>query len=219
MLGANTHMVNKSKILDGDSSVLSKFSMDELFESSSESLEYFWTKETRYLNQYTKIIDDIYKEEVNINNAYTAIEADDLRSHFYIATIKDEVIAGARYTINDPFQRYSLPAEAPGFSFASLFPELDLENNRFAQITKLGVVSEHRNNIIHYKNGFKEFKNISTRLGAKYIFVVATLDRIRLYNLVGKKFFKVLDPRKADIEAWDTHSHLDMYIAVYENDI
>jgi len=217
MLTASSDMIDKSKFFLKRKGAVGKTFFQQSSGVEEEKIEYLWTKDPFYLKQYANLIDASYEDEVNIKDAYKSINDKDLRSHFYIAKEGEKIIAGVRFTVNDPLHRYTLPAEDIGFSFAKLFPELDLSNNLFAQITKFGVISEHRNNIVHYKNAFSEFKKLSDELNIKYIFIVATNDRLRLYNAVAKRLFIQISIKDAGTPGLKNHDHLKMYALAYEN--
>jgi hypothetical protein len=215
----NTSMIDKSKFLFGKGLNLPSISF---FQHNSaledEKVEYIWCKDKKHIRQYIKLVNENFDDELNIPGSYKKIDLKDLNSHFFIALKNMIVMGGARFSVNDKFYEYSLPNEKLGLlKYKELFPELDLENNSYGEVTKYVALPEYRNDMSHYLNAFKGFKELSDELRVKYMFICSTKSRARLYNLGARKFFKVLEGKNVVNDAWKELSHFDVYVSVYEN--
>jgi hypothetical protein len=209
-----TNMIDKTKLLFPKKNHGKSFIQETL---SVENLEpvYNWTRSPTLISQYRNLVNEVYYKELSIDDAFTKISYKDIRSHFYIGTKKNIVMGGVRLTVNDPFHRYTLPSEKIGFSFQKLYAELDLSHSSFAEVTKFAVLTEYRNSTTHYKKAFSAFKDLCHQISIKYVFILGTKDRIRLYNAMSKSYFNVYDSRAIDVSEWPDYKHLEVEAVCY----
>lgn len=217
MLGTSTDMIDKTKFLFRKKTVSNFDLLQSEFTHGEEKIDYIWSKDPFYIRQYAKMVDKYYEEELALEDAFKQLGLYDLRSHFYIVKINERVISGVRITVNNPFETKSLPTERFNLDYAGLFPELDLLHNRCAEVSKFTILPEHRNNIDHYVNAFKSFKELFDEQQVKYFFICASRARLRIYNRIAKKHFKVLDTRPFDVSNWQDYEDLEFYVCAYEN--
>ncbi len=186
-----------------------------------QKVEYLWTRDRQEIKQYMQMIDQNYGSELDVENAFKNIGASDLRSNFFVARNSKGLIMGVRVTLNDPFLKYSVPTEKSNFSFNDLFPEYDLVNNRYAEVSKFTVLDEYRNDINHYVNGFKFFKDLLDKNNAKYLIICGSRARHRIYKKFASNYFKYVDMRKLDISLWPEYATIsfaqDSWAVLYEN--
>lgn len=189
-------------------------------ESDSE-IKYIWSRNPQHLREYTKLIDKYYENELNLKDLYKEINPKDFNSYFYIVLKNEEVISGARLTVSDKLSQGSLPNEKLGFPYSHYFPELNLENNRYCEISRYSMDERYRKMEIHYINAFSSFHNLTKELGVKYMFILGTKGRHRLFGHYAKKHFKLIDLREFNLSHFAEYSSINagkQYLAVYENE-
>lgn len=189
---------------------------------ADENVEYLWSKDPFLVKQYMKMIDKNYDQELNVEDTYKKIGLNDLNSNFFLAKSDTRVIMGVRLTFNDPYQKWSLPTEKNNFNFPDLFFEHKIEKNRYAELTKYSVLEENRNNLNHYINGFKFFKDIMDKNNIKYLIICGSKARHRIYRKFASKQFKYVDMKKLDISLWPEYSSIsfakDSWAMLLENE-
>ncbi len=221
MLSARTNMIDKRKLLfTGPSSNSQQFNLLQgSFDLGKESeVEYIWTADPSQIKQYSRIIDEQFDTELNLNDVYKNISTRDFRSYYRLIISSDKVVGGFRVVINDPLSEFSLPSEKPGFTFKEMFPELDLLNNSYCEVSRFAVLPEYRRNNNHYVDAFTSTKELMTDKGVRYKFICGSRSRLRLYNREDKKHLKILDIRYYDVSGWeDKYKDLEFYVCAYEN--
>jgi len=183
--------------------------------------EYLWSRDPFYVKQYMKMVDDNYDNELHVSDTFKKIGSNDFRSHFFLSKIDKKVIMGVRLTLNDPFLKYSLPTEKNNFNFSDLFQDIDFANNKYCEITKFTVLEEHRNDINHYVNGFKFFKQLMDEHKIKYMLICGSRARHRIYKKFAAQHFNFVDMKKLDITLWPEYSTIsfahDSWASLYQN--
>lgn len=175
---------------------------------NGDEVKYFWTKDPVYLTQYTENIDDLIEKETGIIDSYKTIFNSLVNSMFFVGAVGKEFIGGSRVSVSNPYTENSLPSESDDFNYKSLFPNLDLENNRYCEISKFAIKEEHRANFHHYKIFFKELCSLIYNLDIKYLFFYSTPARTRLYKrLVGEYFIEV-GSNLCDFSNWEGFEEL-----------
>ena len=218
MHSTSVNMIDKTKFLFKKQSLASMPFFQGTANLEDEKIEYVWSKEPFYIRQYAKIIDESFDEELNLRDVYKKINESDFRSHYRLFMLGKKVIGGFRMVVNDPLTEYSLPSERPEFQFKEAFPELDLLNNRYTELSRFAVLPEFRNNMNHYSDGFKAYKDKMTELGVKYLFLCSSRSRFRVYNRIAVKHFKLVDTKFFDVSDWvGDYKNLEFYVCAYEN--
>jgi hypothetical protein len=216
-------MLEKAKIFGKEETnfPISVF-MDMKFNFTESEIEYLWTKDKHLLRQYTKLIDDSFAEEVNFEDSYKKIDPNDLNSYFYLGSHNDRVIAGVRMSVAKPEFNNILPTETQGIDYKKLFPEFDLKNNAYCEVTRYGVHKDYRNLKSHYKNSFKNYKLFMDANDIKYLFIFASSARFRIYNAFGKRYFNIFDIRSVEADQNSKYSKVnfshDFKVCMYVND-
>ena len=222
MLSARTNMIDKRKLLfTGPSSNSQQFNLLQgSFDLGKESeVEYIWTADPSLIKQYSRIIDEQFDAELNLRDVYKNINETDFRSYYRLFVSGNKVVGGFRMIVDDPLTEYSLPSERPGFTFKNTFKELDLLNNRYTELSRFAVDPQYRNNMNHYKDGFRAYKEKMTELGVKYLFLCSSRSRFRVYNRFAKDHFKLVDTKHLDVSGWEErYRHLEFYICAYDNE-
>jgi hypothetical protein len=159
---------------------------------------YEFTTEQRFLEQYYKIREDCYREDLGLDDFSGAEDEYDRIGHIAIVRHGDEVIAGARLVICKPHSGIKLPLEEEGFIIKELFPELGLEDVAYCEVTRLAILPAFREGSVH-----KELTELmiekSIKEGCYYHFSVAPLLQARNSRILGKRL-GVLHIIRTDIE-------------------
>ncbi len=217
MLSTDAHMIDKSKFLFGKQKVSNWSFFQNNSNLEDEKIEYLWSRDPFYIKQYARIIDESFDTELNLRDVYKKIKESDFRSYYRLICDGNKVVGGFRMIVDDPLTEYSLPSEKPGFTFKSLFPELDLLNNRYTELSRFAVLPQYRNNMMHYVDAFRSTREQMIELGVKYLFLCGSRSRVRIYNKEAKKHFKLIDTRYLDVSDWDgDYSNLEFYVCAYE---
>ncbi len=219
MLGTNAYMIDKAKNLFGKrkSGQMDMYQFD--FDTNEDEIRYVWSSNPVHIKQYAKIIDEQFDEELNLQDVYKKINEMDFRSHYRLFMQGDTVVGGFRMVVNDPLTEHSLPSEKTYFTFKDTFPELNLLHDKYTELSRFAVKPEFRNNMNHYKNGFKAYKEKMTELGVKYLFLCSSKSRFRIYNRFAVRHFKLIDTKHLDVTGWpDKYRNLEFYICAYENE-
>ena len=144
-----------------------------------ERLTYEFTKDAKFLRQYYRLRKIIYDVDLGIN---ISIDQDchDLHSETLIVRKKQKCIGGVRLTVCTPNSQVMLPTENDEFILEELLPEFDLQNNTYAEFSRLVLINDYRNNKVS-ELMYKQLNRKAKQLGVKYIFVITDRLHARLY--------------------------------------
>jgi len=181
-----------------------------------EVVEYVWTKEKEYIKQYSNLINEIYFNEIQVRDAYAKIEEVDLNSKYYMAVIEGNVVAGVRYTVNNPYSENTLPSEKNEINFSKIFEEHELLNYKYCEVTRFAVAESHRNNFKHYINAFRAFRNEMVENNVEYLVICSEKARLKLYNLSARKYFTLIDCKDYDISSLDGYPDIKSQALLYK---
>ncbi len=207
------NLIKKAKVDLSQQSLEQGFSYDE----ENNEIKYIWSKDPDHIRDYTKLIDLYYENELNLVDTYKNISPNDMNSYFLIVLHKNEVISGARLTVNIPDSKTSLPNEKLGFSYHTIFPELDLEHSRYCEISRYTMHINYRKMNSHYINAFRMFYELTLKLGVKYMFICSDKPRLRLYSVFSKKYFALKDTKFFGVRELDPTFEYECSFACYEN--
>ncbi len=148
----------------------------------TNDVRYIWTKNPTLLKQYLEIRREVlyspyFTEDINLG-----LNPNDLRSHILLA-VKDnnEVIGGVGICANDPILGIQLPSESAQFNYKSLLKHHDLDNHRYAEVTRLAFKKKYakaRYTIEVYKHIVEK----CLTLGLSHVYITATMSRMRHYK-------------------------------------
>ncbi len=188
-------------------------------EKSTEGkhFEYRWTRDPDDLRSYTRLIDKYYESELRLPDSYKKIDYNDLNSYFLVGYEEDKLFGGTKISLNNPLVRNSLPNEKLGFNYSLVFPELNLRERRYCEISRTAINEKHRGNSLFYTISFDLFKKLMDKNDIRYMFICASKARLRLYKSFASKTFTYLDTREYDVKEWSEDSNLEFYIAAFEN--
>lgn len=220
-LGENFDMIDKSKILF-KKEVNSEFFFDstEMLETDVK-IEYSWTRDTKLIKEYTKLIDERFREEINLVDTYKKINNSDFESYFLIGTVAGEVAGGVRVNMCAAGEDIKLPTEKFNFNYKSFFNELDLHSNGYCEMTRYAVRDKYRRDIRHYRIAFQMLRSLCREKHIKYLFLPASASRQKLYRVFASEHFKYLEKKDFDIADLDGQRSAldakDFCFSVYES--
>ncbi|MDX1949122.1 MAG: GNAT family N-acyltransferase [Rickettsiales bacterium] len=183
----------------------------------SEDVVYEWSRDPNFLRDYTNLIDKYYENELNLPDAYKKIDPRDMHSNFLIGRVNNEIISGVRITTNNKDAKFSLPNEALGFSYQNLFPELDLQNNRYCEVSRYAMHTDYRKNPLHYITAFQKFYEITKELKVKYLFISSTKARVRLFKSFATNNFKFIETKYLGAVNYYANAGIEVYVICFEN--
>lgn len=101
----------------------------------------------------------------------------------FIVRKAGKIIGGARTIASTPTNPNPLPLEAEGFSLKRSLPRLQLEYRRYAEISRLAILPEHRHGgvseyLIRFMLAFLEYQDTD------YLFTNAPLVQARSYRKI-----------------------------------
>ena len=184
-----------------------------------EKIDYIWSRDPALIKQYTKVVDENYEDELLLKDVYKKISKTDFVSYYRLIVCrnKNKIVGGFRMVSNNPAIETSLPSEREEFTYAGLFPELDLLNNRSCELSRFAIAKEYRANKDYYVDAFTSSKQKMTENNIKYLFLCGSKAMLRSHKREAGKLFKYIDTRNHDVSGWEDFKHLEFYVSAYEN--
>jgi hypothetical protein len=145
---------------------------------------FFFTTDREALNKYYEVREYCYRRVKNGPREFDG-QADsfDSLSDTLVITHKNKTIGGARITSSSAECRTLLPAEQEDFNLIKNFPELDLHQKKYCEVSRLAVLPEYRSLDL-----LEKVMLILTLRAARqrnqYLFTVAPLLQSRCYRRV-----------------------------------
>lgn len=179
-----------------------------------DTITYEFTKDSRLLNQYYELRERCYRERLGVKYFSGKEEEYDQIGHVLIAHQDGIVIGGARLVISLPNQRIKLPLEEANFRLATLFPQFDLDQMGYCEITRMAVMDTYRKGKInHQLTCLLICRAIED--GCLYHFSVAPLAQARnsrkiFHNMGG--LHEIQDHIK--VPSRDTYEHYNVCLSV-----
>jgi hypothetical protein len=150
-----------------------------------ERLTYEFTNDAKFLRQYYRLRKIIYDIDLGINIPLHQDCYDNI-SETLIVRKKQRCLGGVRLTVCTPTNPIMLPTENEEFCLERLLPEFDLQNNTYAEFSRLVLMPDYRNNKVSDLM-YKQLNRKAKQLGVKYIFVITDRLHARLYLRSYKK--------------------------------
>lgn len=198
-----------------------KFSATTIFANeltkNSDEIEYEWSRDPKFLKEYTGLIDEYYENELNLPDAYKKIDPRDFYSHFLRVTHNNKLISGVRVTTNNKEAKFSLPNEMLGFTYQNVFPDLDLQNNKYCEVSRYAMHTDYRKNPNHYMAAFKKFYELTKELKVKYLFISSTKARVRLFKSFASNFFNFVETKYLGAVEYYAKAGIEVYVICFEN--
>lgn len=152
---------------------------------SLDKITYEFTTEPKLLEQYYKLREHCYREDLHLDDFSGAEDEYDSIGHIIVVRQGDMVVGGARLVISSPENRIRLPLEEDGFLMKDLFPELDLDNVSYCEFTRFIVSPEFREGAV-CKEITRRMIDSAIQEGCIYQFSIAPLLQARNSRMIGK---------------------------------
>lgn len=102
-----------------------------------------FTRDVGFLHQYYVLRSrDQVRSWSLASHRYTLEDEQDRQSHVLVARRGNQVMAGGRLTISSPRKALKLPMEENGFSLTKAFPQLNLQNRKYAEVSRVVIETE-----------------------------------------------------------------------------
>lgn len=150
--------------------------------------DYFYNQTKHNLvQQYFSLRTKTFIDQWNLKNFSGEEDSFDKDSIIIIAHKNGKCLGGARLIIKEPNSDFMLPMETNEFRINKLFPELEMHNKRYAELSRVSVINDCRNGI--YSAGIckKLIMSKALSLNIDYVFCVTTKSLARVANMSAKK--------------------------------
>lgn len=144
------------------------------------------TKDTYFLKQYYKIREALYRRDLHLENFSGEEDQYDLDGDIVIVRIGQEVVGGGRINYSKPQSRIPLVLEEEGFYIAELFPDLELENEVYCEISRLALSEQYRCGKKVISLLIEKIVERAKLSGVKYIFTVSPMIQAKIYKMIGR---------------------------------
>lgn len=145
-------------------------------------ISFLITRDPLVIRQYLDIRHDAYTKYLNLNTDFSKLDQVDAFSYFFVAMKMGECIGGGRMTLTNPSVPNVLPLESNGFYLDEAFPEYNLSECKYCEITRLAVKEEYRDGVVS-STIIRLIIDYVKATGVKYVFWVAPKIQARSYRL------------------------------------
>lgn len=145
------------------------------------ALRYEISTDTRLIQQYYRMREAYFRNELGLAAFRGEEEPLDLRSDLLIARDGNRCAGGTRITGRSPRQPRPVPIEELGFDLAGAVPEIGLAEAAYCQWSRAAIDPVYRTAEM-IREYFGALIETSRALGYEYSFVVADRNRTRLYR-------------------------------------
>jgi hypothetical protein len=152
----------------------------------NEPIIYEFTHDRALLHQYYRLRELMYRKVHHLDQFSAQEDVYDKLSHVLIARRGRLCLGGCRLTIREPDEMWPLPAETETFSFRGAFPQLALEKESHAEISRFAVMEDSGDENIFYGLCKVMFdKVIDSKI--RYLFAKSPYTLARNWRLVAHK--------------------------------
>lgn len=159
-------------------------------------LRYTWEGHTqKQLQQYFEVRQKTYADHLGLKYFSGKLDWEDLNSEILLVLSGEECVGGARLTVHSDEVNPHLPLEEKGFILKELFPDLNLENATYGELSRLALLSEYRDGI-QSEILYEHIGDKCKELNIKYLFSVSPYNqarrvrRVALSHGFGAEIFK-----------------------------
>ncbi len=150
----------------------------KFIKTEHEEIDCIATQNRDEIESYYKIRERAFRERLDCVNFNGSEDEYDRNGIIVVAKKNDEVVGGSRLVINTPKREAKLPLEDDNFVLNSLFPELNLVNRSYGEITRFAVVPELMTGSISYELTRASLNELIDN-GCYYQFSVAPMIQAR----------------------------------------
>jgi len=180
-------------------------------ENAPMSLRYEISSDTWLLQQYYRMREAYFREELGLADFRGDQEVLDLRSDLLIARDGNRCAGGTRITGRSPRDPQPVPIEELGFDLGAAVPEIRLAETAYCQWSRAAIDPTYRTTEM-IRDYFSALIETSRALGYEYSFVVADRNRTRLYrrlcSLAGYRYEILHEARVPPEPGFDGLPHL-----------
>lgn len=113
-----------------------------------EKITYELTRDPGYLFQYYRLREEMFISVWGLEHFAGDKDEFDDRSDVMVARIGNHVIGGCRLTFSTPQDRSPLPIEKHAFDLRALFPQLDLAQHTYVEISRMAILPDFQNSVV-----------------------------------------------------------------------
>lgn len=196
-LKENYGIVQGAEVSDGGVLPVGRFTPREILlqevrrqidkNSKEQKLSYEFTDDPWMIQQYYKIREKCYREDLSLPDFNGGEDFYDKPSYIAVVRKGDRVIGGARIIISAPEGRVPLSLEEKGFMMADLFPELKLEDKSYCEFSRLAILPEHRG-MDSLQELLRSLSYKAINVGCGAIFAITSIPQARCY----RRMFRLL---------------------------
>jgi hypothetical protein len=146
-----------------------------------KEISYEFTNDPALLHQYYRLREEMFISVWGLNHYSGSEDIYDNGSHILISRRGLQVVGGIRLTISSAAQRQQLPIEGMGIDLQSLFPELDLKNSTYCELSRLAILPEFRDGDMVGQGGVHWVRRAIAE-GVDYAFNIAPVPLARNYR-------------------------------------
>lgn len=152
-----------------------------------EPVVFEFTTDKALLHQYYRLRDQFFGRDLEHSDGSGGADIHDKISEILVARRGNVLIGACRLTIREGDESFLLPMETDDFKLRDVFPNLPLENERHAAISKFAILEEHRqHDILQGLCKIMYDKVIAT--DTRYIFVRTTRILARNWRMIANSF-------------------------------
>ena len=153
-----------------------------------EPIVYEFTDDKAILHQYFILRERMLGTDKFLPKGVVPQDVHDKISHILIARRGTLCIGGARLTIREGDEAFPLPMESDDFKLRELFPDLPLDRERHAVVSKFTILDHEKNHDILYALCKIMYEKV-IQLNIQYLFARATnMTLARNWRLIGNMF-------------------------------
>lgn len=134
-----------------------------------------------HLHQYYRLRENMFISVWGLKHFSGVKDNYDASGLTVLARRSNMVIGGVRINISDVQERAPLPLEGPDLNLAKAFPDLNLEDSAYCEISRLAILPEFQGGNM-LAEGAKILMRYAHDQGCKYVFNMAPLPLSRIYR-------------------------------------
>ncbi len=148
---------------------------------------YELTEDPGILHQYYLLRKAMYDKTFKTNDYNWGEDHYDRLSYIIVARRGNLCLGGCRLIVREPDEQWALPMESDNFKLRELFPDLNLDKLRHAEVSRFAVMEDSgEEGIIH--GLYKELYKLITSSNIHYVFVKSPYPMARNWRMVANSF-------------------------------
>lgn len=177
-----------------------------------EGIKYdFFHQQTDHhlVQEYFSLRDKAFKEQWNLRHFSGDEDKYDNDSIIIIAHKNGVCLGGARMIIHEIDSELLLPVETDNFRLINTFPELKLNRNKYAELSRIAMINEYRNGR-HSTEMYRQLIAVKARsLNINYLFCITKMQLARASRMnlkkIGLPFEIKTEVKVPDLPTYEGH--------------